>query len=44
MIEPVSHPAGSRLHVGRSTTLVDALRNELRHCTTATFARASRGQ
>ena len=34
----VSHPAGSRLHVGRSTTLVHALRDELRHCTAASFA------
>src|SRR5882757_10339680 len=38
MTEPVSHPAGSRLHVGRGTTLVHALRDELRHCTTASFA------
>jgi hypothetical protein len=43
MTEPVSHPAGSRLHVGRSTTLVHALRDELRHCTTAKFARTNRG-
>ena len=34
----VVHPAGSRLHVGRSTTLVHALRDQLRHCTTASFA------
>ena len=38
MTEPVSHPAESRLHVGRSTTLVHALRDELRHCITASFA------
>jgi superfamily II DNA or RNA helicase/HKD family nuclease len=38
MTEFVSHPAGSRLHVGRSTTLVHALRDELRHCTIASFA------
>jgi hypothetical protein len=44
MTEPVSHPAGTRLHVGRSTTLlVHALRDELRHCTTATFAVTHRG-
>jgi superfamily II DNA or RNA helicase len=34
---PVS-PAGSRLHVGRSTTLVHALRDELRYCAAASFA------
>jgi hypothetical protein len=37
MTEPVNHPAGSRLHVGRGTTLVHALRDELRHCITANF-------
>jgi hypothetical protein len=35
LAEPVSHPVRSRLHVGCSTTLVRALRDELRHCTTA---------
>jgi hypothetical protein len=43
MTEPVSHTAGSRLDVGRSTTLVHALRDELRHCTTASFAGTHRG-
>jgi superfamily II DNA or RNA helicase len=34
---PVS-PVGPRLHVGRSTTLVHALREELRYCAAASFA------
>src|ERR1700691_4734696 len=38
MTEPISHPAGSRLHVGRCTTLVQALRDELKHCASASFA------
>ncbi len=31
-------PYMSRLHVGRSTTLIHALRDELRHCAVANFA------
>jgi hypothetical protein len=38
MMEPVRDTARFRLHVGRSTTLVHALRDELRRCTTARFA------
>ena len=38
MTEPISHHAGPRLHVGRSTTLVQALRDELKHCASASFA------
>jgi HKD family nuclease len=38
MTEPVSHPARARIHIGRSTTLVHALRDELWHRTTASFA------
>jgi superfamily II DNA or RNA helicase len=38
MTEPISQPPGSRLHVGRSTTLVQALRDELKHCASASFA------
>jgi len=39
----VSHRAGARLHVGRSTALVHTLRDELRQCTTASFAGMHRG-
>ena len=35
---PNGQNAGSRLHVGRSTTLVHALREELKHCASASFA------
>jgi HKD family nuclease len=38
MMEPVRDTGGFRLHVGRSTTLVHALRDELRRCTSASFA------
>ena len=38
MTESIRHHAGSRLHVGRSTTLVQALRDELKHCVSAHFA------
>jgi HKD family nuclease len=31
-------PAAPRLHIGRSTTLVQALRDELRYCASASFA------
>jgi hypothetical protein len=43
LAESVTHPNGTRLQVGRSTTLVYALRDELRHCTTANFAGVHRG-
>jgi superfamily II DNA or RNA helicase len=36
-MEPIG-PAAPRLHVGRSTTLVQALRDELRYCAAASFA------
>jgi hypothetical protein len=39
----IGNTAGSRLHVGRSTTLFHALRDELRHCTTASAAGMHRG-
>lgn len=38
MTAPISRHAGPRLHVGRSTTLVQALRDELKHCASASFA------
>jgi superfamily II DNA or RNA helicase len=38
MTEPINHRAALRLHVGRSTTLVQALRDELKHCASASFA------
>src|ERR1700728_1003429 len=38
MTEPISHHAGPRLHVGRSTTLVQALRDELKQCASASCA------
>jgi HKD family nuclease len=38
MMDPISQGTGDRLHIGRGSTLVHALRDELRHCTTASFA------
>ena len=36
-MQPIG-PAAPRLHVGRSTTLVQALRDDLRYCAAASFA------